>query len=136
MGKTTNILWCDSSHNPWFGCTNITPGCDNCYAETWANTYKMVEWGNAPRRRASPATRRAPLVWNRKAAEFFALHRRRRRVFSASLSDIFDNQVPPEWRADLWDVIRQCSELDWLLLTKRPQNIVKMLPRDWGQGWH
>jgi protein gp37 len=48
---------------------------------------------------------------------------------------VFDNQVPESWRADLFSLIRGCVELDWLLLTKRPQNIRKMLPRDWGEGY-
>jgi protein gp37 len=60
---------------------------------------------------------------------------RRRRVFCASLADVFDNQVPPEWRADLWLLIRETPELDWQLLTKRPQNIARMLPSDWSDGY-
>jgi protein gp37 len=51
------------------------------------------------------------------------------------LADVFDNQADPEWRADLFDLIRQCDQIDWQLLTKRPQNIRKMLPRDWGSGY-
>jgi hypothetical protein len=57
------------------------------------------------------------------------------RVFCASHADVFDNQVPAEWRADLFDLIRATPWLDWMLLTKRPQNIRKMLPPDWGAGW-
>jgi protein gp37 len=66
---------------------------------------------------------------------FQAEHGRRQRVFCASLADVFDNQVDPAWRADLFDLIRACDELDWQLLTKRPQNIRKMLPADWGDGY-
>jgi len=56
-------------------------------------------------------------------------------VFCASLADVFDNQVDATWRADLFELIRGCDQLDWLLLTKRPQNIRKMLPTDWGTGY-
>jgi protein gp37 len=62
-------------------------------------------------------------------------------VFCASLADVFDNQVPRRWRDDLWHRIDQTPNLDWLLLTKRPQNIAKMLPdpetgvKPWGNGW-
>jgi protein gp37 len=56
-------------------------------------------------------------------------------VFCASLADVFDNQVDASWRDDLWRLIRACDQLDWQLLTKRPQNIRKMLPKDWGQGY-
>jgi protein gp37 len=48
---------------------------------------------------------------------------------------VFDNQVDLAWRADLFALIRQCDQLDWQLLTKRPQNIRKMLPDDWGCGY-
>ncbi len=56
-------------------------------------------------------------------------------MFCGSWCDVFDNKVPPEWRADLWALIAACRDLTWMLLTKRPQNIKKMLPADWGQGW-
>ena len=53
-----------------------------------------------------------------------------------SLGDFWDNQVPDEWRIEALNAIRQCRNLDWLILTKRPQNILKMLPPDWGPlGW-
>jgi protein gp37 len=136
MARLTNIGWTDSTFNPWTGCQNVSPGCDFCYAETWAARFRHVEWGpHAPRRRSSAAQWREPRLWNRQAPDFFALHRRRRRVFCASLADVFDNQVPPEWRRDLWDVVRETRELVWLILTKRPQNIRKMLPAEWGTGW-
>jgi protein gp37 len=55
--------------------------------------------------------------------------------FCASLADVFDNQAEPSWREDLFALIRECHRLDWLVLTKRPQNIFKMLPPDWGNGY-
>jgi len=62
------------------------------------------------------------------------VHGRRRRVFCASLADVFDNQVDPAWRADLWSgVIHATPDIDWLLLTKRPQNIADMLPVFWDE---
>ena len=67
--------------------------------------------------------------------DFQRAHGRRQRVFCASLADVFDNQVDPQWRADLFALIRECDQLDWQLLTKRPQNIRKMLPADWGKGY-
>lgn len=51
----------------------------------------------------------------------------RRRVLCASLADVFDNEVPSEWRHDLFELIRITPHLDWLLLTKQPQNIVRMV---------
>jgi len=75
------------------------------------------------------------LTWNAQAKSFQTQHGRRQRVFCASLADVFDNQVDPNWRADLFNLIRACNQLDWQLLTKRPQNIWKMLPSDWGDGY-
>jgi protein gp37 len=91
-------------------------------------------WGpHAPRQRTSPANWRLPLRWDCEAAAVGE----RRRVFCASLADVFDNRgsIQPEWRADLWALIRSTPSLDWTLLTKRPGNIAKMLPSDWGKGW-
>lgn len=131
MAEQSKIEWTDATFNPWLGCTKIAPACDNCYAADMANRYGWVEWGNHPRKRTSAALWNEPRKWQKKAAEFFAEHGRRRRVFCASLADVFDNQVPTEWRDDLWKLIEATPDLDWLLLTKRPQNILKMLPLSW-----
>jgi protein gp37 len=130
MAEVSKIEWTDATFNPWIGCTKISPACDHCYAEDWANRYQFVTWGG-DRRRTSAATWRQPVKLNAQAIA----EGRRIRVFCASLADVFDNQVPPEWRADLWALIRATPALDWLLLTKRPQNIVGMLPEDWAEGY-
>ncbi|WP_269581561.1 DUF5131 family protein [Roseibium sp. Sym1] len=136
MAETTGIEWTDRTFNPWTGCTKISPGCDNCYAEGWSKRSGHVKWGNHPRKRTTEAYWKAPLAWQREAEAFERKHGRRQRVFCASLADVFDNQVDPEWRADLFELIRVTPNLDWQLLTKRPQNIRKMLPGDWGtEGW-
>jgi protein gp37 len=71
------------------------------------------------------------MLWQRRADQFEAVHGRRQRVFCASLADVFDNKADPIWRADLFQIIKETPRLDWQLLTKRPQNIEKMLPDDW-----
>ena len=111
------------------------PGCDHCYAEGWAKRSGQVEWGNNPRRRTTEANWKKPVKWNAEAGAFNREYGHRPRVFCASLADVFDNQVPSAWRKDLFALIRECRRLDWLLLTKRPQNISKMLPADWGDGY-
>jgi len=123
MADNTEISWADATFNPWVGCTKVSPACDHCYAEGWAKRSGLVEWGNHPRRRTSAANWRQPLKWNREAEAAGV----RKRVFCASLADVFDNQVPAEWRADLWRLIDETPNLDWLLLTKRPQNAAKMI---------
>lgn len=141
MASRSKIEWTDSTFNPWVGCTKVSrarkapSACDYCYAEKWAKRSGQVVWGNHPRRRTTEAYWQSPLLWNSRAASFQSEHGRRQRVFCASLADVFDNQVEPAWRTDLFELIRRCEQLDWQLLTKRPQNIRKMLPSDWGDGY-
>jgi protein gp37 len=135
MAINSKIEWTDHTFNPWLGCTKVSPGCDHCYAEAWSKRSGLVTWGNSPRRRTTELYWRGPAKWNAAADEFERIHGRRQRVFCASLGDVFDNQVEPRWRVDLFELIAKCPRLDWLLLTKRPQNIVKMLPSDWGDGY-
>jgi protein gp37 len=98
--------------------------------------YGKVEWGpHGERKRASEENWRKAIKWNADARAFRKKHGHRPRVFCASLADVFDNQVEPAWREDLFALIRECRRLDWSLLTKRPQNISKMLPSDWGDGY-
>lgn len=129
MGETTNIEWCDRTFNPWIGCTKVSPACDHCYAEALMDTrHKRAKWGPGnPRSRTAASTWKNPLKWQRQATAFAEEHGRRQRVFCASLADVFDNEVPTEWRADLFELICATPELDWLLLTKRIGNVKKML---------
>ncbi|SFV31233.1 protein gp37 [Devosia crocina] len=131
MAETTAIEWTDSTFNPWWGCTKISPACDHCYAADLDKRTGGDHWGNVPRRRTSEKNWNEPRRWQKKSAAFQESHGRRQRVFCASMADVFDNQVPADWRADLWALIRECPDLDWLLLTKRPMNIEKMLPEFW-----
>ena len=127
MAEQTEISWADATFNPWVGCTKVSPACDFCYAERDNERRKWVSgWGpGVPRRRTK--TWGNPLTWNRKA-ETTGL---RPRVFCASLADVFDNEVPDEWRADLWALLKATPNLRWILLTKRIGNAAKMLPADW-----
>lgn len=139
MAETSAIEWTDSTFNPWIGCTKISPACDHCYAEALMDTrHHRVKWGGE-RSRTSESNWQQPRRWQKQAEAFFAEHGRRRRVFCSSLADVFDNQVPAGWRDDLWELILATPDLDWLLLTKRPQNIGKMIPKFWflikGRVW-
>lgn len=122
MGETTAISWCDSTFNGWVGCQRVSPGCVNCFAEAQDHHWhpKDGHWGPlAPRSRTSEANWRKPIAWNKKAAALKV----RPRVFCSSLSDVFEDR--PElapWRADLFKLIHSTPHLDWLLLTKRPEN--------------
>jgi protein gp37 len=131
----TRIEWADFTFNPVWGCTKVSPACDNCYAEAWDKRTGGAHWGpKAPVREFGDKHWQGPLAWN-DAAKTKGV---RRRVFCASMADVFDNRWPEHVRPKLWRLIRATPHLDWLLLTKRPQNIAKMLPAEyggWGDGW-
>ena len=124
MGEITGIEWCDHTFNPWIGCTNVSPACDNCYAEVLMDhRYGRVKWGAGEDRvRTAPANWRKPLAWDRAARDAGT----RPFVFCASLADVFDNEVDPLWRRDLFALIASTPNLVWLLLTKRIGNVMKM----------
>lgn len=134
MSENTNIEWCDHTFNPWEGCQKVGPGCDHCYAETRNARFAggtAINWGpGAPRRRTSASNWALPKRWNAQADAFMARHGRRQRVFCASLADVFDNAVPSEWRMDLFKLIADTPNLDWLILTKRIGNVMPMCSGD------
>lgn len=135
MAENSAIEWTTHTFNPWWGCQAVSPGCDHCYAEALDKRFGGAHFGPGAERRRTKSWS-GPRKWNRIAAETGT----RPRVFCASMSDVFDNAVPVEWRNDLWRLIDETPNLDWLLLTKRPQNIAKMLPGEhiglipWGVG--
>ena len=133
MGENSKISWTDNTFNPWIGCTKVGPGCDHCYAEeSLPAKFMGIKWGaGQPRHRTTKSNWKKPLSWNKKAKE----DGKRIRVFCASLADVFDNEVPSEWRTDLFQLIRETPNLDWIILTKRIGNVEKMLPPDWGAGY-
>lgn len=123
MAENSAISWTRHTWNPWMGCTKISPACDGCYAEALMDKrYGKVQWGNAPRVRTGAHTWNDPLRWQRQAEK----DGDRPFVFCASLADIFDNQVPQDWRGEAFAVMRKTPRLVYLLLTKRPQNIVRL----------
>lgn len=139
MGKETGIKWTDSTFNSWHGCTKVGPACDHCYAEVvdQRGTAKdqPLHWGHGVSRRLiSEKARNEPYRWNRNADQFFAEHGRRQRVFTLSMGDLFDNEVPTEWRMDHFRVMAETPRLEWQICTKRVSNIAKMVPENWRAG--
>lgn len=128
MGETTEIAWTDATFNPWWGCSRVSPGCEHCYAETFATRFG-TSWGVSTERRLFANKHWAePLRWNA-AAEREGL---RKRVFCASMADVFEDRRDLDaQRARLWTLIESTPALDWLLLTKRPNNMRVMLPEAW-----
>lgn len=132
MAENSGIEWTHHTFNPWIGCTKVSPACDHCYAEHWDKRFKGERWG-AKADRTRTKTWSKPFRWDKLAREAGERHR----VFCASLADVFDNHksIEPKWREALWYTITNTPNLDWLLLTKRPQNIKRYLPDDWGGGY-
>lgn len=175
MGAGTKIEWCDFTFNHVIGCSKVHTGCANCYAEADMDKRRgRVKWGpQGTRSRTSDQYWKQPFKWNREAEKAGE----RRRVFCASLADVFEdwngpildsknrpltrcnthhctaNMCPPEiyWpegvtcpyclnqgepltmghlRSDLFALIDATPNLDWLLLTKRPENVRRMWPEE------
>lgn len=160
MAETT-IEWADYTFNPWRGCTKVSPGCANCYADKQSkrNPKTLGVWGpNGTRVVGAEKYWEAPEKWNDKAAADGV----RRKVFCASLADVFEDwdgpvvntkgrvlvngiYGPTVWdghpqncpyvqttlddvRRRLFALIDATPNLDWLLVTKRPENIRRMWP--------
>lgn len=129
----TIIAWTDFTFNPWMGCEKVSEGCRNCYALTLTkNRMGLDLWGGRAPRQVTKAPWQNVRKWNRDAARDGVT----RRVFCASLCDVFeDHPTANEMRPRVWDIIRECTSLDFQVLTKRPQRIADNLPSDWGDGW-
>jgi protein gp37 len=151
MSANSKIEWTDHTFNPWIGCTKVSPGCAHCYAEgeDKRRGWTSEGWGKGkPRKRTSDSYWKQPLKWNREAScvapglqpprvtvqRTTVMHGgtvsvHRPRVFCASLADWLDDEVPIEWLADLLALIHATPNLDWLLLTKRPENFEERIAR-------
>lgn len=140
MAVDSKIEWTNHTANLWWGCTNVHEGCDNCYAEKWANRYG-VKWGNDASRRQIKG------VWGNflgMQAKAYAA-RETHRVFVGSMMDIFEKpMVVVDSKDELMshntgdlrrrffeEIVPYSPNLMFLLLTKRPSNINKYIPDSW-----
>jgi protein gp37 len=137
MGEKTSIGWCDHTFNPWIGCERVSPECDHCYADAGsrrlAGKTRLKLWDEGSSRYlTSEGYWAEPFRWNR-AAERAGT---RARVFCASYGDVFERRpelVAPRRR--LQGVIEATPWLDWLLLSKRPENMVELASAAWPNHW-
>ncbi len=129
MGKNSKIAWTDHTFNPWWGCYKNSPECANCYAEAFASAGPLKIWGqDAPRRFFGENHWKEPLKWNRDAKKCGV----RAKVFCASMCDVMEAREDlVASRERLYSLIEETPHLDWLLLTKFPQNFGKFLPQTW-----
>lgn len=133
MAKFTKISWAHSTFNPWIGCEKVSPACDNCYAEGVAKRMGKALWGKgAPRFFTGEAYWEEPLAWNEEAGK----RGEPWRVFCASLCDVMeDRRDLDERREQLFELIGETPHLTWLLLSKRPENFMKLSPEEWRADW-
>ena len=139
MAVETIIAWTDHTFNPWMGCTKISEGCRNCYAATLTkNRMGLDLWGPQADRQVTKAPWKNVLKWNESAedGEPGILNNGHHLVFTGSLMDWAedrDDLIEP--RRKMFELIRECPNLWFQLLTKRTENIAKFLPPDWGSGY-
>lgn len=137
MAENSAIQWCHHTFNAWWGCARVSPGCRHCYAADLAHRYGHDVWHRkGERRMLSDQNWAKPIKWNRDAEKA----RQPALVFCSSMADVFEDHPVPEVntqldaaRARLWDLIEKTPWLRWQLLTKRPQNVQRMVP--WGDDW-
>lgn len=140
MSESTIIAWTDHTFNPWMGCVKVSEGCRNCYAEALTkNRMGLSLWGKDARRQITKTPWQHVRNWNRAASRGEPGHLgsgNPHLVFTGSLMDWAEDRSDlVEPRKRMWDLIRDSRYLHFQMLTKRPENILRFLPDDWGQGY-
>ena len=131
MGERTKIAWAHSTFNPWVGCAKVSAACAHCYAETWARRTGHPQLWQGVRRRTADATWRRVRRWDREAEE----SGQSRRVFPSLCDPFEDEHNIASWRYAFWDLVVDTPHLAWLLCTKRPENVLSMVPPEWLVQW-
>lgn len=115
MSDRTKIEWTDATWNPIRGCQRISSGCDHCYAERMARRFDHDHaWAGA---RQVPEALEVPLHW-----------RRPKRVFVASMGDLFEESIPYSYVDRVWQVMAACPQHRFLVLTKRATRLENFRP--------
>lgn len=131
MGENSQIGWTHHSFNIVWGCQKVSEECDHCYAEVFAKRVGLKVWGppkTTDRRVLSDKYWKQPILWDHMARDAGERHR----VFCSSMADVLeDHPTVAAQRLRLWPLVEATPNLDWLLLTKRPENAPRMLPDSW-----
>lgn len=145
MAQNTGIQWCEHTFNAWWGCTKVHSGCASCYAEVWDSRWGGDHWGKTSRRMIVGEWGN-PDKWNAAAKKAG----KPAKVFASSMCDVFEDFDGPvvdskgktiegvslhSLRAKLWPIIERTPWLVWLMLTKRPENVLNMVPPAWLEKW-
>ena len=120
MSDRSAIEWTEATWNPVTGCDKVSPGCAHCYAETFAKRFQGVpghpyEQGFALK--LWPERLSIPLGW-----------KRARMVFVNSMSDLFHEDIPDEYVAEVFEVMREASHHTFQVLTKRHERLAQLAP--------
>ena len=125
--RLSKVSWTDYSWGPWRGCSPVAPECLNCYANRQAARYSP-DWDFSIVKRTSASDFRRPLRLNKKHTP-----ENPGKVFVCPMGDFFHADAD-DWRAEAWDIIRECKNLIFIIPTKRPERINDCLPGDWNHG--
>lgn len=134
MTTDSGIEWTDDTRNFWWGCFKVSPGCKNCYAEGFAKRVGRDIWGPA----STTARWRTKGVWADivKADKKYAAEGVRKKAFVQSMSDTFEEHPQlDEWREEMFAILESLVATDVQLLTKRPENVARMVPAHWMTSW-
>jgi protein gp37 len=121
MSQHSDIEWTDATWNPVTGCTEVSPGCDNCYAKTFAERWRGVKghpYEQGFDLRLWPERLQYPLAW-----------RKPRRIFTNSMSDLFHRDVPADFILNVFETMVRADWHTYQVLTKRPSRLVSLLPK-------
>lgn len=120
MADNSKIEWTEATWNPVTGCTKVSPGCAHCYAETFAERFRGVPghpYEQGFDLRLWPQRLTVPLRW-----------RRPRLVFVNSMSDLFHEEIPADYIADVFAVMQQAGHHRFQVLTKRHERLAELAP--------
>jgi protein gp37 len=120
MGSKSEIEWTDSTWNPVTGCTKISPGCENCYAERMAKRLQAMGQANY--------TNGFELTLQEHMLELPLRWRKPQRIFVNSMSDLFHKDVPAPYVTRVFDVMRRADWHRFQVLTKRSQRLRRLAP--------
>lgn len=122
MSDNTGIEWTDATWNPVTGCTEVSAGCDHCYAKTFAERWRGTPghyFENGFDVQLRPGKLLDPLHWKKP-----------RRIFVNSMSDLFHDDVPDDFIAQVWNIMRRCPQHTFQILTKRHARMRALLNSD------
>ena len=121
MAENSKIQWTDHTVNFWTGCIKVSEGCKYCYMFRDKERYGLNPTDVV---KVKDSTINKVLKGAKKGDK----------IFTCSWSDFFIKEAD-EWRDWAWNIIRSRPDLNWQILTKRPERISECLPKDWGMGW-